>query len=97
MGTIDFDELISYYAKRGDTEMLTALRKIQEDIEQEEDPDYETESETESESESESETESGGANFIYSSSDSEVELDDHGCVPEQVEINPSMNGFCSIV
>ena len=88
MGTIDFDELISYYAKRGDTEMLAALRQIQEDIEQEEDPDYEPESESESES--------GGDNFIYSSSDSEVELDENGCVPEEVDINPSMNGFCSI-
>lgn len=87
MTTIDFDELISYYAKRGDTEMLSVLRQIQEDIERQEDPDYEPE-ESETESEVSIDTEE---------SDSEVELDDHGCVPEQVEINPSMNGFCSIV
>ena len=87
MPTIDFDELISYYAKRGDTEMLSVLRQIQEDIERQEDPDYEPE-ESETESEVSIDTEE---------SDSEVELDDHGCVPEQVEINPSMNGFCSIV
>lgn len=89
MPTIDFDEIISYYAKRGDTEMLSVLRQIQEDIERQEDPDYEPE-------ESSSESESGGDNFIYSSSDSEVELDENGCVPEEVDINPSMNGFCSI-
>lgn len=87
MPTIDFDELISYYAKRGDTEMLSVLRQIQEDIERQEDPDYEPE-ESETESEVSIDTEE---------SDSEVELDDHGCVPEEVEINPSMNGFCSIV
>tara|TARA_R110000787_G_scaffold693_7_gene2495 strand:+ start:272 stop:535 length:264 start_codon:yes stop_codon:yes gene_type:complete len=87
MPTIDFDELISYYAKRGDTEMLSVLRQIQEDMERQEDPDYEPE-ESETESEVSIDTEE---------SDSEVELDDHGCVPEQVEINPSMNGFCSIV
>ena len=87
MPTIDFDELISYYAKRGDTEMLSVLRQIQEDMERQEDPDYEPE-ESETESEVSIDTEE---------SDSEVELDDHGCVPEEVEINPSMNGFCSIV
>ena len=87
MTTIDFDELISYYAKRGDTEMLSVLRQIQEDIERQEDPDYEPE-ESETESEVSIDTED---------SDSEVELDENGCVPEEVEINPSMNGFCSIV
>ena len=87
MPTIDFDELISYYAKRGDTEMLSVLRQIQEDIERQEDPDYEPE-ESETESEVSIDTED---------SDSEVELDENGCVPEEVEINPSMNGFCSIV
>tara|TARA_R110000744_G_scaffold220252_1_gene339077 strand:- start:2345 stop:2608 length:264 start_codon:yes stop_codon:yes gene_type:complete len=87
MPTIDFDELISYYAKRGDTEMLSVLRHIREDMERQEDPDYEPE-ESETESEVSIDTED---------SDSEVELDENGCVPEEVEINPSMNGFCSIV
>ena len=73
MPTIDFDELISYYAKRGDTEMLSVLRQIQEDMERQEDPDYEPE-ESETESEVSIDTEE---------SDSEVELDENGCVPEE--------------
>tara|TARA_R110002167_G_scaffold19592_3_gene72061 strand:- start:2322 stop:2582 length:261 start_codon:yes stop_codon:yes gene_type:complete len=85
MPTIDFDELISYYAKRGDIEMISVLRQIEEDMQRQEDPDYEYESESESE-----------VSIDTEDSDCSVELDDNGCEPEEVEINPSMNGFCSI-
>ena len=84
---MDLEEVISYYAKRGDMEMLHVLRQIQEDMEQQEDPDYEPDTE-ESESEVSIDTEE---------EESEVELDEEGCVPEDIEVNPSMNGFCSIV
>ena len=87
---MDIEEVISYYAKRGDMEMVQVLRQIQEDMERQEDPDYETETE-ESESEVSIDTEE------EDSGDSEVELDEEGCVPEDIEVNPSMNGFCSIV
>ena len=84
---MDLEEVISYYAKRGDTEMIKVLRQIQEDMEKQEDPDYEPDTE-ESESEVSIDTEE---------EESEVELDEEGCVPEDIEVNPSMNGFCSIV
>tara|TARA_R110000737_G_scaffold100337_1_gene134235 strand:+ start:92 stop:358 length:267 start_codon:yes stop_codon:yes gene_type:complete len=88
MPTLDFEELISYYARRGDTDMLSVLRVIQEDMERQEDPDYEPE---ESESESEVSTDT-------SEEDSEVELDEDGCVPEDTEvISEDSEGFCAIV
>ena len=54
---IELEEIISFYAKRGDTERLSVLRQIQEELEKNIDPDYETESSEESEV-SESDTES---------------------------------------
>ena len=85
MPTLDFEELISYYARRGDTDMLSVLRVIQEDMERQEDPDYEPE-----ESESESE--------VSIEEESEVELDEDGCVPDDVEvISEDSEGFCAIV
>ena len=84
MPTLDFEELISYYARRGDTDMLSVLRVIQEDMERQEDPDYEPE-----ESESESEV---------SIDTSEEELDENGCVPDDAEvIHEDSEGLCAIV
>ena len=55
VNNIELEEIISFYAKRGDTEMLSVLRSIQEELEKNIDPDYETESSEESESDTESE------------------------------------------
>ena len=79
---MDLEEVISYYAKRGDMEMLHVLRQIQEDMEQQEDPDYEPDTE-ESESEVSIDTDT---------EESEVELDEDGCVPETFNLIPSMKG-----
>lgn len=80
---MDWEEIISFYAKRGDTETLAILRQVQEDIERMIDPDYTTESEEDSDSVSED-------------SDSEVETDEYGTVKEDIQLNPSMNGFESL-
>lgn len=49
MDTIDWEEVISFYAKRGDIETLNKVRELMKQITDEfinqiEDPDYETES-----------------------------------------------------
>jgi len=74
---MDLEEIISHYARRGDTETLAILRMIQEDIEKSIDPDYNPETDSEEYSESEEE----GNNDL---------------VEELVEVNPSLNGFCSL-
>ena len=80
---MDLEEIISHYARRGDTETLAILRMIQEDIEKSIDPDYnpETDSEEYSGSEEYSDSEEEGNNDL---------------VEELIEVNPSLNGFCSL-
>ena len=73
---IDLEELISFLARRGETELLQVLKHIQEEYERTIDPDYESESDYDIESES------------------EVSMSD--IVEEELEINPSMNGFISL-
>lgn len=68
----DIEEIISYLARRGEAELVSMLRMIQEEYERSIDPNYETESETES----------------------EVSMSD--IVEEELEINPSLNGFYSL-
>ena len=80
VNNIELEEIISFYARRGDTDMLSILRHIQEDIEKSIDPDYNPESESEEYSE-------------YSDSEEEGNND---LVEELIEVNPSMNGFCSL-
>ena len=74
---MELEEIISFYARRGDTETLAVLRMIQEEIEKSIDPDYNPETDSEEYSESEEE----GNNDL---------------VEELVEVNPSLNGFCSL-
>lgn len=74
---MDLEEIISHYARRGDTETLAILRMIQEDIEKSIDPDYNPETDSEEYSDSEEE----GNNDL---------------VEELIEVNPSLNGFCSL-
>jgi len=80
VNNIELEEIISFYARRGDTDMLSILRHIQEDIEKSIDPDYNPESDSEEYSE-------------YSDSEEEGNND---LVEELIEVNPSMNGFCSL-
>ena len=80
VNNIELEEIISFYARRGDTDMLSILRHIQEDIEKSIDPDYNPESDSEEYSE-------------YSDSGEEGNND---LVEELIEVNPSMNGFCSL-
>ena len=70
---IDIEELISFCAKRGDTEACALLHFLKEQWEQHIDPDYSSESESE---------------------ESECSMTD--IVEEQLDINPSMNGFESL-
>ncbi len=77
---MELEEIISHYARRGDTETLAVLRAIQEDIEKSIDPDYNPESDSEEYSE-------------YSDSEEEGNND---LVEELIEVNPSLNGFCSL-
>mgnify|MGYP003626836859 CR=1 FL=1 len=77
---MELEEIISFYARRGDTEMLSVLRSIQEEIEKSIDPDYNPETDSEEYSE-------------YSDSEEEGNND---LVEELIEVNPSMNGFCSL-
>ena len=74
---MDLEEIISHYARRGDTETLAILRMIQEDIEKSIDPDYDPDTDSEEYSDSEEE----GNNDL---------------VEELIEVNPSLNGFCSL-
>lgn len=76
---MDLEEIISHYARRGDTETLAILRMIQEDIEKSIDPDYNPETDSEEYSE-------------YSDS----EEGNNDLVEELIEVNPSLNGFCSL-
>tara|TARA_R110000744_G_scaffold46268_2_gene102451 strand:- start:1785 stop:2039 length:255 start_codon:yes stop_codon:yes gene_type:complete len=80
VNNMDLEEIISFYARRGDTEMLSVLRSIQEEIEKSIDPDYNAETDSEEYSE-------------YSDSEEEGNND---LVEELIETNPSMNGFCSL-
>lgn len=80
VNNMELEEVISFYARRGDTEMLSVLRAIQEEIEKSIDPDYNPESDSEEYSE-------------YSDSEEEGNND---LVEELIEVNPSMNGFCSL-
>ncbi len=77
---MELEEIISFYARRGDTEMLSVLRAVQEEIEKSIDPDYNPETDSEEYSE-------------YSDSEEEGNND---LVEELIETNPSMNGFCSL-
>ena len=77
---MELEEIISHYARRGDLETLALLRMIQEDIEKSIDPDYNPESDSEEYSE-------------YSDSEEEGNND---LVEELIEVNPSLNGFCSL-
>ena len=77
---MELEEIISFYAKRGDTEMLSVLRQVQEELEKNIDPDYETESSEESE---------------VSDSDHESELV-KDLVVEEVEVKKTCDGHCSI-
>ncbi len=77
---MDLEEIISHYARRGDLETLAILRMIQEDIEKSIDPDYNPLSDSEEYSE-------------YSDSEEEGNND---LVEEIIEVNPSLNGFCSL-
>ena len=77
---MELEEIISHYARRGDLETLAVLRMIQEDIEKSIDPDYNPESDSEDYSE-------------YSDSEEEGNTD---LVEELIEVNPSLNGFCSL-
>ena len=81
VNNIELEEIISFYSKRGDTEILSVLRHIQEELERNIDPDYETESSEESEV-SESDTESELVNDL---------------VEEEVEVKKTCDGHCSIV
>lgn len=72
---VDLEELISFLARRGETELLQVLKHIQEEYERSIDPDYEEEEEEED-------------------TESEVSMSD--IVEEDIEINPSMNGFVSL-
>jgi len=80
VNNMELEEVISFYARRGDTEMLSVLRHIQEEIEKFIDPDYNPSSDSEEYSE-------------YSDSEEEGNND---LVEELIEVNPSMNGFCSL-
>tara|TARA_R110002096_G_scaffold225626_1_gene414894 strand:- start:737 stop:991 length:255 start_codon:yes stop_codon:yes gene_type:complete len=80
VNNIELEEIISFYAKRGDTEMLSVLRQVQGELEKNIDPDYETESSEESE---------------VSESDTESELV-KDLVEEEVEVKKTCDGHCSI-
>ena len=80
VNNMELEEVISFYARRGDTEMLSVLRHIQEEIEKSIDPDYNPSSDSEEYSE-------------YSDSEEEGNND---LVEELIEVNPSLNGFCSL-
>tara|TARA_R110000796_G_scaffold157573_2_gene274238 strand:+ start:2962 stop:3240 length:279 start_codon:yes stop_codon:yes gene_type:complete len=89
---IDIEELISYYARRGDTDMLSALRVIQCDLERQEDPDYEPESDSESEVSIDTEDDSE----VDEEEEEDIEYDEDGCVVEHTEVIYEENGFCAI-
>jgi len=77
---MELEEIISFFARRGDIETLSILRAIQEEIEKSIDPDYNLSSDSEEYSE-------------YSDSEEEGNND---LVQELIEVNPSLNGFCSL-
>ncbi len=80
VNNMELEEIISFFARRGDTETLAVLRMVQEEIEKSLDPDYNPESDSEEYSESGDEDEEGDDDFVE----------------EDIEVNPSLNGFCSL-
>jgi len=80
VNNIELEEIISFYEKKGDTEILSVLRQVQEEFGKNIDPDYETESSEESE---------------VSESDTESELV-KDLVEEEVEVKKTCDGHCSI-
>lgn len=71
---LDIEEIRTFLAQRGETELLMVLRHIEEEFEKHIDPDYE----------------------MVEDSDTESECSTTDLVPEQFEVNPSMNGFLSL-
>lgn len=76
----ELEEIKSFLARRGEVELLQVLRNIEEAYERSIDPDYDPETDSEEYSE-------------YSDSDEEGNND---LVEELIEVNPSLNGFCSL-
>jgi len=70
---IEIEELISFYARRGEVDAIEILRNMQEEYERHVDPDYNPESDTDS-----------------------TDSDDSDLVEEDLQVNPSLNGFCSL-
>jgi hypothetical protein len=71
----DTEEIKSFLAQRGETDLLKVLRFLEEEYEKFIDPDYE---------------------IVEDSSDCESECSTSDLVPEEIQINPSMNGFVSL-
>jgi len=76
----ELEEIKSFLARRGEVELLQVLRNIEEAYERSIDPDYDPETDSEEYSE-------------YSDSEEEGNND---LVEELIEVNPSLNGFCSL-
>lgn len=76
----ELEEIKSFLARRGEVELLQVLRNIEEAYEKSIDPDYDPETDSEEYSE-------------YSDSEEEGNND---LVEELIEVNPSLNGFCSL-
>ena len=76
----ELEEIKSFLARRGELELLQVLRNIEEAYERSIDPDYDPETDSEEYSE-------------YSDSEEEGNND---LVEELIEVNPSLNGFCSL-
>lgn len=74
------EEIKSFLARRGEVELLQVLRHIEEEFERSIDPDYDPESDSEEYSDS-----------CDTESEEHTEL-----VEEDIEVNPSLNGFCSL-
>jgi hypothetical protein len=74
------EEIKSFLARRGEVELLQVLRHIEEEYERSIDPDYDPETDSEE----------------YSESGDEEEEGDDDLVEEEIEVNPSLNGFCSL-
>jgi|TARA_R110000803_G_scaffold59519_2_gene118173 hypothetical protein len=77
------EEIICFYAMRGDTEMIKVLRQIQEDMKLNDYADYDPQTDSESES---------GEDAVSSTDEDQEDSDN-----ENNYTNPSMNGFCSVV
>lgn len=79
----ELEELKSFLARRGEVELLQVLNHIEEEFERSIDPDYDPDTDSE---EYEDSTESESCEEEITS-----EL-----VEEEIEVNPSLNGFCSL-